>query len=162
MKNKRYILLVVILILLDQGTKALVINKLELSETLVVNSLFNLTHVHNYGAAFSIFSDSSGLWVYFLPLVSVIASIVITVWMLRVDSKNIMKITSLSLLLSGAVGNLVDRLYLGFVEDFISLHYQGYYFPIFNVADTLLSFGIILLIISDTKLNKNTSQANTL
>jgi signal peptidase II len=140
--------------MLDQISKNFIASKLDMNEIFVLNSFINLTHVHNYGAAFSLFSDSINMQQYFLPLASILASLVITFWILRIDITKKLKIFSLSLMLAGAVGNLIDRVFLGFVEDFVSLHYHDWSFPVFNLADTLLFFGVILLLISDTKLNK--------
>ncbi len=157
MKHKHYFFQSILLILLDQISKTLIASKLYMGELFEVTSFLNLTHVHNYGAAFSLFSNATGWQQYFLPIISIVASILIVVWMLKVDSNNKLKIGSLSLVLAGAVGNLIDRVLLGFVIDFVSLHYQNFSFPVFNLADTLLFIGVILLILSDTKINKKNS-----
>jgi len=154
MNHKHYFLLVILLIVIDQISKIFVASQLELAEFVLVNSFFDLAHVHNYGAAFSLFSDLTSWQRYLLPLVSIIASVILAIWMLRVDPSNLVKMSSLTLMLAGAMGNMIDRVFYGFVEDFISLHYQDLSFPVFNVADALLFVGVILLIFSDTKLNK--------
>ncbi|MBT4122841.1 MAG: lipoprotein signal peptidase, partial [Candidatus Ruthia sp.] len=140
-----------LLILLDQVTKLLVYGYIKPNNSIVVNEFFSLTHVHNYGAAFSFLADQSGWQRYALSGISIIASIAIMVWMRRVAIDQVLKLSALSILLAGAVGNLIDRFFLGFVIDFIDLHYQTLYWPIFNVADILISVGVALLLFSDMK-----------
>ena len=144
-----YFLLVVLLIGFDQSTKIIITEQLEIGESILINTFFNLTHVHNYGAAFSLFSQGDIGQRYFLSLVSIIVSIVIIVCLLRTKASNRIKRSALSLILAGAIGNLIDRVFLGFVVDFISLHYQNWYFPVFNIADASIFLGVVLLIISD-------------
>ncbi|HIG88549.1 signal peptidase II [Candidatus Thioglobus sp.] len=151
MKLKYYFLLVVFLVVLDQLTKLLIYGYIKPGESVVVNPFFSLRHVHNYGAAFSFLADAGGWQRYFLSAVSIIVSIVIAVWMVRVDTKYVLKLSALSMLLAGAIGNLIDRLSQGFVLDFIDLHYRTFYWPVFNVADILISLGVVLLIFSDLK-----------
>ena len=132
-------------------TKLLVYGYIKPNNSIVVNEFFSLTHVHNYGAAFSFLADQSGWQRYALSGISIIASIAIMVWMRRVAVDQVLKLSALSILLAGAVGNLIDRFFLGFVIDFIDLHYQTLYWPIFNVADILISVGVALLLFSDMK-----------
>jgi signal peptidase II len=120
-------------------------------DSIVINDFLSLSHVHNYGAAFSFLADQSGWQRYFLSGFSLVASVAIIIWMLRIDAGRLLKLFALSILLAGAIGNLIDRLLLGFVIDFIDLHYQGFYWPVFNVADVLISLGVVLLIFSDIK-----------
>jgi len=150
-KVKHYFFLSLLLILLDQVTKLLVYGYIKPNNSIVVNEFFSLTHVHNYGAAFSFLADQSGWQRYALSGISIIASIAIMVWMRRVAVDQVLKLSALSILLAGAVGNLIDRFFLGFVIDFIDLHYQTLYWPIFNVADILISVGVALLLFSDMK-----------
>jgi len=150
-KVKHYFFLSLLLILLDQVTKLLVYGYIKPNNSIVVNEFFSLTHVHNYGAAFSFLADQSGWQRYALSGISIIASIAIMVWMRRVAIDQVLKLSALSILLAGAVGNLIDRFFLGFVIDFIDLHYQTLYWPIFNVADILISVGVALLLFSDMK-----------
>ncbi|MCS5589205.1 MAG: signal peptidase II [Candidatus Thioglobus sp.] len=150
-KVKYYFFLSLLLILLDQITKLLVYGYIKPHNTIVINEFFSLTHVHNYGAAFSFLADQSGWQRYLLSGISIIASIAIIVWMRRVEVSQVLKLSALSILLAGAVGNLIDRFFLGFVIDFIDLHYQAFYWPVFNVADILISMGVALLLFSDIK-----------
>ncbi|MDG2353541.1 MAG: signal peptidase II [Gammaproteobacteria bacterium] len=150
-KVKHYFFLSLLLILLDQVTKLLVYGYIKPNNSVVINEFFSLTHVHNYGAAFSFLADQSGWQRYALSGISIIASIAIMVWMYRVAVDQVLKLSALSILLAGAVGNLIDRFFLGFVIDFIDLHYQAFYWPVFNVADILISVGVALLLFSDMK-----------
>ncbi len=151
MRIKRYFLLVVFLVLLDQLTKLLIYGYIKPGDSIIINQFFSLRHVHNYGAAFSFLADAGGWQKYFLSIVSIVVSIVIAMWMFRVDTSRVLKLSALSVLLAGALGNLIDRLSNGFVLDFIDLHYQTFYWPVFNVADILISLGVGLLIFSDIK-----------
>ncbi len=151
MKTRRYSLLVALLVALDQLTKLLAYEYLGIGYSLAINEFLSLTFVHNYGAAFSFLADSGGWQRYSLSSVSAIASIIISVWMLRTPLKHKFKLISLALILSGALGNMIDRITNGFVVDFIDFHYAGFNYPIFNFADIFISIGVILLIIVDWK-----------
>jgi len=148
-----YFLFTLLLIVFDQITKLLItIGYIPTpNDSIVINDFFSLTHVHNDGAAFSFLADQSGWQRYFLSGVSLVASVAIIIWMRRIDAGRLLKLFALSILLAGAIGNLIDRFFRGFVIDFIDLHYQTFYWPIFNVADILISVGVVLLIFSDLK-----------
>ena len=146
-----YFLFTLLLIALDQITKLLIYGYIKPHDSIVINDFLSLSHVHNYGAAFSFLADQSGWQRYFLSGFSLVASIAIIIWMRRTDAGRLLKLFALSILLAGAIGNLIDRFLLGFVIDFIDLHYQDFYWPVFNVADVLISLGVALLIFSDIK-----------
>ena len=150
-KTRYYFLLILLLIIFDQITKSLIIGYINQNHSIIINEFFSLTHVHNDGAAFGFLADQAGWQKYFLSGVSIIASVVIIIWMRRVATTQVLKLSALSILLAGAIGNLIDRLRLGFVIDFIDLHYQTFYWPVFNVADILISLGVVLLIFADIK-----------
>ncbi len=135
------------LIILDQLTKILITNNLTLGETIVVNNFFNITYVHNYGAAFSLFANYS-FSRYLLPIISIIAVIGISFIIVKTKKSNILRLSALTLILAGAFGNLIDRSLNGFVVDFISLHYKMYYFAVFNLADSMISIAVILWLFS--------------
>ena len=152
MKIKSYFLWVLILVVLDQMSKWLAYETLGgIGNSVDINAFFSLTFAHNYGAAFSLLADSGGWQRYFLSGVSIIASIAITVWIFKTPLKRKFKLISLTLILSGAIGNLIDRVTNGFVVDFIDFHYQNFYWPIFNFADIFITVGVILLLIVDWK-----------
>jgi len=154
MSQYKYYFLSLILVIADQLTKMMVLGSLKLYESIEITSFFSLTHVHNYGAAFSFLADEDGWQQYFLVSISVIASIAIILWMSKTSTKQPYKLIALSLILSGAIGNLIDRAVFGFVIDFINLHYQDFYWPVFNVADTAITLGVILLLLVDFKQDK--------
>ncbi|MBW5290420.1 MAG: Lipoprotein signal peptidase [Candidatus Ruthia sp. Asou_11_S2] len=151
MKTKHYFLLVVLLVVLDQLTKLLAYEYLGIGNSIAINEFLSLTFAHNYGAAFSFLADSGGWQRYFLSSVSALASIVISVWILKTPLKHRFKLISLVLILSGAIGNMIDRITNGFVVDFIDFHYARFNYPIFNFADIFISVGVVLLIIVDWK-----------
>lgn len=151
MKIRHYFLLVILLVALDQLAKFLVYEYLGISNSIDINEFFSLTFAHNYGAAFGFLADSGGWQRDFLSIVSAVASIAISVWMLTTPLKYPLKLISLALILSGALGNMIDRIAHGFVVDFIDFHYGGFNYPIFNFADIFITIGVILLIIVDWK-----------
>ena len=139
--------LALLVLVLDQVSKEVASATLEYARPVVVTSFFNWTLLHNPGAAFSFLSDAGGWQRWFFILVSVAISLVVVVWMARVPSVDRRQLLALALLLGGAVGNLWDRVLHGFVVDFIQLHYGGYYWPAFNVADSAICVGAAILII---------------
>jgi signal peptidase II len=157
MKHTKWFVLVLLLIAIDQLTKLLIYDYLKLNESLEVTDFLSLTHVHNYGAAFSFLASEDGWQQYFLVAVSSIASLAIIIWMIKTSQTQIFKLAALSLILSGAIGNLIDRALLGFVIDFIDLHYQSFYWPVFNVADVAITLGVILLLLVDFQKQKSKS-----
>ncbi len=151
MTNTKYYFFAFLLIIIDQLTKLLVYGYIKPYESVEINDFLSFTHVHNYGAAFSFLANEDGWQQYFLVAISTIASIAIVVWMAKTNKVQIVKLIALSLILSGAVGNLIDRAALGFVIDFIDFHYQDFYWPVFNVADIAIALGVMLLIFNDLK-----------
>jgi signal peptidase II len=147
-----------LLVLADQLSKLWVFKSLQLYQSIEITPFFNLTYVHNYGAAFSLLADENGWQQIFLSGISIIASIAIIIWMAKTHKNDTSKLTALSLILAGAVGNLIDRVSAGFVIDFIDLHLQGWHWAVFNVADALISIGVILLIIVDFKTDKKSDE----
>jgi signal peptidase II len=130
-----------LVILLDQYSKGLASQGLQYGRPVEVFSWFNLTLQHNSGAAFSFLSDAGGWQRYFFSAVAVAISLVLIVWLFRLERSQWLLALSLGLILGGAIGNLWDRLVLGYVVDFISVHYAGRYFPAFNLADSAISVG---------------------
>jgi len=109
--------------------------------------VFDLTLLHNTGAAFSFLAQAGGWQRWFFALIAIVVSTVLLVWMARTPYQKRWLGIGLALVLAGAVGNLYDRVVQGYVIDFISLHYKGYYFPAFNLADTAITIGAGMLII---------------
>ena len=143
-----YFFVVVVLVGLDQLTKALIVRSIILQGSRsVIPGFFNLTHVRNRGAIFGFFSHSDSRILYiFLTLVSVAAlGLVIYYFFKTPVSERLMKI-SLSLILAGALGNLIDRLFRGHVIDFLDFYVKDWHWPSFNVADSCITVGAFLLI----------------
>jgi len=139
-----------LVILFDQFTKVLVVGSFELGHSQAVTSFFNLVRVHNTGAAFSFLAGASGWQRWFFVGLGAAAAVFI-VWLLRSHGGQRLFATALALILGGALGNVVDRLLHGYVVDFIQVHYGGWYFPSFNVADSAITVGAALLILDELR-----------
>jgi signal peptidase II len=129
----------------DFATKAWVSRAFTPGDSHEVTPFFNLVLAHNTGAAFSFLADASGWQRWFFTIVTVVISVGIVVMLSR--QRNAAWVSSaLALVLGGALGNLYDRVTLGHVVDFVQLHAAGYYWPAFNVADSAISVGVVMLI----------------
>lgn len=147
LKNFLWLWLVLLVVFLDQYTKYLAVAQLELHHPIVLLSVFNLTLSYNTGAAFNLLHNAGGWQQWLFGVVAIIVSVVIVVWLYRLPPKQKWSAIALSLILGGAMGNLYDRVTLGYVIDFIQLHYQHWYWPIFNVADSAISIGAVMLLV---------------
>lgn len=145
-RNLRWLWLSAVVLALDLWTKSLAENALELYQRIEVLPFFNFTLAYNSGAAFSFLADAGGWQRWFFALVALVATLVITAWLLRLRAERMVAL-ALSLILGGAVGNLWDRLTLGHVVDFLDFHWAGYHFPAFNIADSAITVGAILLML---------------
>lgn len=130
----------------DQLSKWLASAQLSYAVPVEVFAWFNLTLHHNQGAAFSFLADAGGWQRWFFSLLAVGVSAMIVFWLRDLKPGQWRLALALSLILGGALGNLVDRVNLGYVVDFISVHYRGWYFPTFNVADAAISVGAFLMV----------------
>lgn len=135
-----------VVVALDLYTKALVEQAFVLGDHLYVTSFFELVRYHNTGAAFSFLANAGGWQHVFFSAVAVVAAAVI-LRLLYKHRNEWFFCLALALVLGGALGNLYDRLTLGYVVDFLLFHYRGWYWPAFNVADSAISCGIVLLLI---------------
>jgi signal peptidase II len=133
------------LVILDQSTKFLITRSIPYGGGFEVTPFFNLVLVHNKGAAFSFLSDASGWQRGFFIAIAVIA-IAWVVYLLRKYPQQTLFCLALSFILGGAVGNVIDRVWLGAVIDFLDFHAAGYHFPAFNVADSAITCGAAVLI----------------
>ncbi len=141
-----------VILVVDQLVKGWASNLLPLCqpgrcESLELLPVFKLTLLHNYGAAFSFLNDAGGWQRWFLVLVSGVVSTVVAVWLYRIHRQQRLLALALAMVLGGALGNLVDRVLTGYVVDYLVLHYHGWYFPAFNIADAAISIGAGLLIL---------------
>jgi signal peptidase II len=137
-----------LVILLDQLTKTLILGSFQLGDSHTVTSFFNIVRVHNAGAAFSFLAGASGWQRWFFVGLGALAALFI-VWMLRSHGGQRLFSWALALILGGAVGNVIDRLLHGHVVDFIQVHYGSAYFPSFNIADSAITVGAVLLILDE-------------
>lgn len=163
----RWLWLTVIFLIIDQVTKHWVAGTFEYRETLAILPFFNLTYVHNPGAAFSFLADQGGWQRWFFTAIASIASIVFLVWMAKTPKQQRLLSIAFAFILSGAVGNLIDRAMLGYVIDFLDFHWAGYHFAAFNVADSVIFIGAALMILesftqgdSDEDKEKQNSKTN--
>jgi signal peptidase II len=140
-----YLLLALVILVLDQLSKAWVLSVFQLHEVMPVLPVFNLTLVFNEGAAFSFLSDAGGWqrW-FFVGLASVI-SLGLLVWLLRLKANERLTGVALAMILGGALGNLVDRVRMGKVVDFLDFYWQSWHWPAFNLADSAITIGVILM-----------------
>lgn len=136
-----------LVVLLDQITKIAADNSLALGIKNAVFPGFNLTLLYNQGAAFSFLSDAGGWQRWFFIYLSGAVSVFIFLWIKQLDENKTTLIVGLTLILGGAIGNLIDRLLYGYVIDFIQVYYDIYYWPAFNIADSAITLGAGLLII---------------
>lgn len=142
-----WFLLAIILVVLDQWTKWLASESLEYGLPMVILPVFNLTLLHNPGAAFSFLSDAGGWQRWFFTGISSVVSVVLIIWISRLKQGQAWLAASLALILSGAIGNLIDRVLYGYVIDFISVHYERHYFPAFNIADSAITVGAGMMLL---------------
>ena len=151
--SKKYIFCIVIFILLlDQVSKRIVVENIEIfANNLEISKYFNLVYVENRGVSFGIFSEHDKSF-YFGILSMLVSAYVIY---LLVKSNDLIESLGLSLILGGAIGNGVDRLYYGYVVDFIDLHLNNLHWPAFNFADTFITFGAIVFVFSIILNKKN-------
>lgn len=139
-----------LVVALDLYTKHLVQQAFEYGQHLTINPFFDLVRYHNSGAAFSFLADADGWQKWFFTVISVVASGVM-IYLIRKNLRNTLFCFGLALVLGGALGNLYDRVTLGYVVDFLLVHYEDWYWPAFNVADSAICVGVGLLIIDSFK-----------
>jgi signal peptidase II len=142
--------LALIVIVLDQITKTLIVGAFTLHESVQVTSFFNVVRAHNTGAAFSFLAGASGWQRWFFVVLGIAASVFI-VWMLRRHPEQTLFCFAVSLILGGALGNVIDRLLHGYVVDFLDFHWAGWHFPAFNLADSAITLGAVLLILDELR-----------
>jgi len=136
----------VAIMVIDQWTKQIVTERLAEFERIVVTPSLELMRLHNEGAAFSFLSNASGWQRWLFVGLGVAASIGILIWLRRLPARGQHLLAAgLALLLGGALGNVIDRVLLGHVVDFIRVHWNEHYFPAFNVADSAITIGAILI-----------------
>lgn len=147
-ERRGLVVLALVLIALDQWTKSLVLGRLRLHESVeVIPGLLDLTHVRNRGGAFGFLSDANlPMQPVWFGLIGVVATIAIAWYSLRTPTGERLVQLALALVLSGAVGNLIDRARFGHVIDFVDVYWGRHHWPAFNVADSAITVGVVLLV----------------
>jgi signal peptidase II len=147
-RNTPYFLFILAMIALDQAAKLVISRSVGLYESrAVVPGFFNITRIHNRGAIFGAFNQSNNATVFIiLTAASFLALGLVVVYFFKTPSSDRLMKSSLSLILAGALGNIVDRIARGYVIDFLDLHIRGAHWPFFNVADSCITIGALLMI----------------
>ncbi|MCG7873682.1 MAG: signal peptidase II [Candidatus Thiodiazotropha lotti] len=135
-----------VVILLDQLTKQMADRMLTLYEPVYVWPIFDLTLLYNKGAAFSFLSDQGGWQRWFFTVLAIVVTTVLTIWLWRLKQQEKWVAVSLSLIIGGAIGNVIDRILFGHVIDFLHFHYQQHYWPAFNIADSAITLGVGIML----------------
>lgn len=136
------------IVIADQLTKVLILGSYRLGDSTYITSFFNIVRAHNTGAAFSFLAGASGWQRWFFTAIGVTAAVFI-IWLLRSHAGQKLFSFALACVLGGAIGNVVDRLLHGYVVDFVQVHWRGWYFPAFNVADSAITVGAACLILDE-------------
>ena len=143
----KWLWLSLLALVLDQASKLFIDSSMQLYQSIPVIPFFNLTYVHNTGAAFSFLSEAGGWQRWFFAGLAFVISIVIAIWLSRLQKHETLLAVALSLILGGAVGNLIDRLAYGYVIDFLDVYYGAKHWPAFNIADSSITLGVALMLI---------------
>jgi signal peptidase II len=147
----RWLWLALLIVLFDQATKLYVANSFKLFETVKFVPYLQWTYVHNPGAAFSFLSDAGGWQRWFFAFIALAISGLLIYWLRELPRQMRLQGISFALVLGGAVGNLIDRIYLGYVIDFIDFYVGDWHWPAFNIADSAICIGAVLLVIDSLK-----------
>lgn len=139
-----------VVIALDLYSKHVIQAAFVYGEQLKITSFFDLVHYHNEGSAFGFLNDAGGWQKWFFTAISIVAVVVIT-YLIKKNSTQKLFCLGLALVLGGAIGNLYDRITLGYVVDFLNFHINNYYWPAFNVADSAICIGVGLLLLDSFK-----------
>lgn len=146
-------------IVLDQASKLLASSLLPLHEPIPMLPFFNLTLMHNEGAAFSLLSEAGGWQRWLFTGLALLISLVILAWLRRLPAGENWAAVALSLILGGALGNVGDRVLLGYVVDFLDVYYARWHWPAFNVADSAITVGAVMLVIEGLRGKSKPSQS---
>lgn len=142
----KWLWLSLLAVVLDQISKLAIAGSMQLYQSIQIMPFFKLTYVHNTGAAFSFLSEAGGWQRWFFAGLALMISVVIAVWLARLKTNETLLAVALALVLGGAVGNLIDRLVYGYVIDFLDVYYETWHWPAFNIADSAITLGVILML----------------
>lgn len=143
----KWLWLSVLVIALDLGTKALATAMLTYGDPVPVAPMFNLTLLHNTGAAFSFLAQADGWQRWFFVALALVVSVVLVIWLRKLKPQETWTAVAIVLILGGALGNVYDRVVHGYVVDFLHFYWQDWHFPAFNLADTAITIGAAMMII---------------
>ncbi|WP_406664382.1 signal peptidase II [Gallaecimonas sp. GXIMD1310] len=144
----RWLWLTAVVIAVDLATKYAVLHHFALFERKVITGFFNLTYVRNYGAAFSFLSEAGGWQRWLFTGLAIAVCLALLIWMRRLPAKDFLQAGGSALVIGGALGNLYDRMIHGFVVDFLDFHLGQWSWPAFNVADSAICMGAVLLVLA--------------
>jgi signal peptidase II len=147
---KTYLFLALFVLIADQVSKWWAQMSLPMAQAIKVTDFLNWFLIYNPGAAFSFLSQAGGWQRWFFTIIGIIAAVVI-IWLLQKNTQDRPFCIALALILGGAIGNVLDRLLYGAVVDFIDVHYQGWHWPAFNLADSAISIGATLIVINEIR-----------
>ena len=151
------IIISIILLCIDQISKLLVVNLLTKTDSItIIKKFFYLTYINNDGAAFSILVGKR----IFLILIAVLVIVMLIRYIKKNNIQNKLELVSISLIIGGSLGNLMDRVVRGYVIDFLDFKLFNYNFPIFNLADTFIVIGVILLLLKEIRKENNLDSRN--
>ena len=156
-----FLALSLFVVVLDQVSKIWILNNLALYQDINILPIFDITYVQNPGAAFSFLSNAGGWQRWFFTIIALVISALLIFWMLRTPAQQKLLLTSYSLILGGAIGNVIDRISYGYVVDFLHFYYQSWHFPAFNIADVAISCGAALLILEAVLEHRQESNGNS-
>lgn len=154
----KWLWLSLVTLLLDQASKLAVDNAMQLFESIPLMPYFNLTYVHNTGAAFSLLSEAGGWQRWFFAGLALVMSAIIGVWLARLKKHETLMAVALSLVLGGAIGNLIDRVAYGYVIDFLDVYYQTWHWPAFNIADSAICIGVGLMLLENFGIGRKAAE----
>lgn len=144
---RNWMIIAAVIVVVDQITKGIATAELKMTEAVTVMSMFNFTLIHNEGAAFGFLDDAGGWQRWFFTMISLVVSIVLVFWIKSLKQEEKIQALGFSFILGGAIGNLIDRIYLGYVIDFIDIYYNASHWPAFNIADSAITIGVVILIV---------------
>ena len=145
----KWLWLSVVVVAVDQLTKLWIDSSMTLHERLpLIEGFFDLTLAYNPGAAFSFLADAGGWQRWFFTILSTVVTIILVVWLKRLPTHEKLNAVALALIIGGAIGNLIDRIAYGHVIDFLLVYYQQWSWPAFNVADSAISVGVVLMLLA--------------
>lgn len=148
--KKKYFLIIGIIILLDQISKFIIKTNFNVYDNInIFKGFFQIFYAKNSGAIWGLFhNQSNSIIPKIITLISTIAVLILIFFFLKVSPKHKLEILSLSFIIGGAIGNIIDRIHQGFVVDFLDFYINGYHWPTFNIADSFITIGVIILAIS--------------